>query len=242
MNVALDDISEDFDEVDTRLNSIDTDLANVESTLVTHEATLNSHETEIANLQTTKADEDDLKNHINDTDNPHNVTKEQIGLGNVINVQQVDINGDTMKGMLNLYSYTERINTFTDADTTLTPPEYNVFVLTLTTNTARTININNTGLVPGRAHSFTLVIRQWASPASITFKNGVPYEFGYNQLDQLNFYQTALRLPQNPPSDGYLILWKTKNVGVVELTVEQFNRVIEEGEAHKLEKQNASWN
>lgn len=77
--------------------------------------------------------------------------------------------------------------------------------------------------------------------SSVTDKNGVPYEFRYNQLDQLNFYQVALRLAQNPPSAEYLIPWKTKNVGVVELTVEQFNRVIEEGEAHKLEKQKRFW-
>lgn len=194
MNVALDDISKDFNAIDTRLNSIDTDLANVESTLAAHGATLNSHETDIASLQDSKANVADLTSHINDTNNPHKVTKGQIGLGNVINVQQVNINGDTMQGMLNLYSYTERINTFTDTNPTLTPSQYNVFVLTLTTNTARTINIDNTGLVSGRAHSFTLVIRQGESPASITFDpkirwrgGGVPVVTNPNKQYVLSF-------------------------------------------------------
>lgn len=45
-------------------------------------------ETIISNQTTNKANQADLTGHINNQNNPHNVTKAQVGLGNVTNVEQ----------------------------------------------------------------------------------------------------------------------------------------------------------
>lgn len=42
----------------------------------------------IGNQTTNKANQSDLTGHINNRNNPHSVTKEQVGLGNVTNVEQ----------------------------------------------------------------------------------------------------------------------------------------------------------
>lgn len=42
----------------------------------------------IGNQTTNKANQSDLTAHINNRNNPHNVTKQQVGLGNVDNVRQ----------------------------------------------------------------------------------------------------------------------------------------------------------
>jgi len=42
----------------------------------------------IGNQTTNKANQADLTGHINNRNNPHNVTKQQVGLGNVTNVEQ----------------------------------------------------------------------------------------------------------------------------------------------------------
>ena len=45
-------------------------------------------------------------NHINDKNNPHNVTKAQVGLGNVDNVKQMPISGGTFTGIATAHSNT----------------------------------------------------------------------------------------------------------------------------------------
>jgi tail fiber protein len=42
----------------------------------------------IGNQTTNKANQSDLTGHINNRNNPHSVTKEQVGLGNVTNIEQ----------------------------------------------------------------------------------------------------------------------------------------------------------
>lgn len=52
----------------------------------------------IGNQTTNKANQADLTGHINNQNNPHNVTKQQVGLGNVANVEQAskqDFNNHT---------------------------------------------------------------------------------------------------------------------------------------------------
>jgi len=46
--------------------------------------------TELANALNEKADESDLTSHTGNTNNPHNVTKTQVGLENVDNTSDLD--------------------------------------------------------------------------------------------------------------------------------------------------------
>ena len=67
--------------------------------------------------------------------------------------------------------------------------------------------------------------------------------FGFNQNDQMNFTQLSLRILAAGGASGYNkpIQWKTKSGAIISLTVEQFNTVLDEAEAHKLEKQAKFW-
>lgn len=47
-----------------------------------------------------------INNHINNKNNPHNVTKSQVGLGNVDNVKQMPISGGTFTGIATAHSNT----------------------------------------------------------------------------------------------------------------------------------------
>ena len=51
-------------------------------------ADIDGLETIIGNQTTNKANQSDLTGHIQNQNNPHNVTKQQVGLGNVTNVEQ----------------------------------------------------------------------------------------------------------------------------------------------------------
>ena len=51
-------------------------------------ADIDGLETIISNQTTNKANQADLTGHIQNQNNPHNVTKQQVGLGNVTNVEQ----------------------------------------------------------------------------------------------------------------------------------------------------------
>lgn len=64
------------------------------------------------------------------------------------------------------------------------------------------------------------------------------YEFGFNEHDQANFTQQLL-LIVNGQADN--IQWKTKNAGVVNLTVEDFNIIINDSKNHKLAQQQKYW-
>lgn len=67
------------------------------------------------------------------------------------------------------------------------------------------------------------------------------YEFGFNELDQANFTQQTLLIVAAGGNYTAPIAWKTKNLGVVELTVTDFNTIINEAAAHKLTQQNKYW-
>lgn len=67
------------------------------------------------------------------------------------------------------------------------------------------------------------------------------YEFGMNEHDQMNFTQQVLRLIQRNADLEDIVHWKTKNNGVVQLTVKEFYQVIDDSEAHKLTQQAKFW-
>lgn len=67
------------------------------------------------------------------------------------------------------------------------------------------------------------------------------YAFGFNELDQANFTQQTLLIVAAGGNYTAPIAWKTKNFGVVELTVTEFNTIINEAAAHKLTQQNKYW-
>lgn len=48
----------------------------------------------------------ECNDHINNKNNPHNVTKAQVGLGNVDNVKQMPISGGTFTGIATAHSNT----------------------------------------------------------------------------------------------------------------------------------------
>lgn len=63
--------------------------------------------------------------------------------------------------------------------------------------------------------------------------------FGFNTLhDQANFTQQLLLIVAGQTTP---IQWKTKNLGVIELTVEQFRGVVQAAEQHKRGQQARYW-
>ena len=67
--------------------------------------------------------------------------------------------------------------------------------------------------------------------------------FGFNQNDQMNFTQLSVRILAAGGASAYTkpIQWKTKSGAIVTLTLEQFNKLLDEAEAHKIEKQTKFW-
>lgn len=91
------DLSQALSNLDTSINGVAGDLAITDSNLATLGGTVNSldttvsgHTSVITSLQTDKADTSTVSAHISNTNNPHSVTKAQVGLGNVDNTADVD--------------------------------------------------------------------------------------------------------------------------------------------------------
>lgn len=63
-------------------------------------------------------------------------------------------------------------------------------------------------------------------------------EYGFNELDQANFTQQTILILSG---DTRPIRWKTRNNGVVEHTVGEFQAVINDAAAHKLAQQEKYW-
>lgn len=65
------------------------------------------------------------------------------------------------------------------------------------------------------------------------------YEFGFNERDQDNFYQQLLLIVAGTDTSDIQV--KTKNNGVVLLTIDQFKQVVFESQEHKVFNQNKFW-
>jgi hypothetical protein len=76
--------------------------------------------------------------------------------------------------------------------------------------------------------------------SSVTNGSGVAYEFGFNEHDQQNFDQQYLLIVSGDNA-GATINWKTKNLGVVELTEDDFKQIVQDAKAHKLAQQTKYW-
>lgn len=83
--------------LNTSLSTLSSTVSGLNTTVGNHTASIAAAEADILNLQTaldtvqrTMATAVNLNAHINDTNNPHNVTKAQLGLGNVDNTADVD--------------------------------------------------------------------------------------------------------------------------------------------------------
>lgn len=70
------------------------------------------------------------------------------------------------------------------------------------------------------------------------FASTIGHEFGFNEHDQANFTQQMLLILNGNTAP---IHWKTKNAGVVTLTLEEFNTVIEDSKNHKITQQQKFW-
>lgn len=91
----------------------------------------------------------------------------------------------------------------------------------------------------------SLKLQQLKYLCSETIYNGftttLGYTFGFNELDQSNFTQMMVLIVANGGQYNEPIHWKTKNEGVVELTVVEFLTVINEATIHKQNVQNKFW-
>lgn len=67
------------------------------------------------------------------------------------------------------------------------------------------------------------------------------YSFNFNELDQANFTQQLLLIVASNGTYNNLIKWKTKDMQVVELTVDEFTIILGEAELHKRTEQNKYW-
>lgn len=67
------------------------------------------------------------------------------------------------------------------------------------------------------------------------------YIFGFSEHDQANMAQQTLLIVASNGNYTSPIQWKTKNNGVVNLTVDEFNIIINEAASHKLTQQNKYW-
>jgi len=70
---------------ETRITTAEGDITALEGRMTTAEADIVQLETDVLGLDNTKADLTYVNTHINNTSNPHAVTKAQVGLGNVTN-------------------------------------------------------------------------------------------------------------------------------------------------------------
>lgn len=76
---------------------------------------------------------------------------------------------------------------------------------------------------------------------STVIKDDIALEFGFNIHDQNNFTQQTLLIVSANGNYTSPINWKTKNVGIVELTVSEFNIIINDATNHKVGQQNKYW-
>lgn len=67
------------------------------------------------------------------------------------------------------------------------------------------------------------------------------YSFNFNELDQANFTQQLLLIVASNGNYTNTIKWKTKDMQVVDLTVEEFTTILGEAELHKRTEQNKYW-
>ena len=63
-----------------------------------------ANQLDLINMFNSKVKQSDFNNHVNNEDNPHNVNKEQVGLGNVDNTSDLDkpISNDAAEALLNI--------------------------------------------------------------------------------------------------------------------------------------------
>jgi len=76
---------------------------------------------------------------------------------------------------------------------------------------------------------------------STVIKENVTLEFGFNTHDQNNMTQQTLLVVSTGGNYTSPIYWKTKNLGVIELTVAEFNQIINDATNHKVSQQNKYW-
>lgn len=76
LNSAINELKENVQDNTNNINSL---MSSIES--------INQN---ITNLESSKANSEDLFNHVNNFENPHNVNKENVGLGNVDNTADLD--------------------------------------------------------------------------------------------------------------------------------------------------------
>jgi hypothetical protein len=76
--------------------------------------------------------------------------------------------------------------------------------------------------------------------SSLVDDAGMNHQFGFNQHDQQNFDQQYL-LVISGDNAGQDIDWKSKNLGVITLTEDDFKVVISEAKNHKLSNQQNYW-
>lgn len=67
------------------------------------------------------------------------------------------------------------------------------------------------------------------------------YSFNFNELDQANFTQQLLLIVASNGTYSIPIKWKTKDMQVVELSVDEFTTILGEAETHKRTEQNKYW-
>jgi hypothetical protein len=89
--------------------------------------------------------------------------------------------------------------------------------------------------------------------SSITNADGIAYEFGLNNHDQMNFnsqthkisiWKSLLsegKMTQEQYDSKFPIQWKTENLGVIQFTEDEFIQVLDNGELHILEQQAKYW-
>ncbi len=109
-----------------------------------------------------------LTNHKNNTLNPHNTTKSDVGLGNVDNVKQMPISGGVLE------NYREKLTTVSASGGSIDLSLGNVFQHSPSGN----ITYSITNAVSGQAHSFTLIINMGSTVRTLTFPASVKWQGG----------------------------------------------------------------
>ncbi|MCM3487902.1 hypothetical protein M3689_01130 [Alkalihalophilus marmarensis] len=167
-------------------------------------------------LESTSGAQAKVDTHENKKNNPHSVTKTQVGLENVDNVQQasktefdehaenndvhitsterttwngkqnalgytpVNKAGDTMSGRLDLFNCTERFSSSTTSSLWTANPLLGTGVYwEFPSSTNKTFRISESFLPPqGSITSYTLVIKQYSTPASVLWDFNVFWKDG----------------------------------------------------------------
>lgn len=152
----------DTTEINTSLTKLKADFEKVKKESGGNASNL----TELNNsLRTINSSLETLRQHASNRGNPHGVTKNQVGLGNVSNVEQMPVRNGTLE------NYSEKLVRL--SGTTINLSEGNVFHATVYSST-RFSFINskwNTG------HSFTLVIEA-PNATTINFPSNVKWHDG----------------------------------------------------------------